>query len=113
MRSRRSSPRGAWTPPSPRTAAVEALREADGGWPDAAILDDMLGGERGLDIARWLAAHIPASRILLVTGNVEAQSGEALLRSGFKLLHKPLSSTVIERWLHDAAAAGIAEERSA
>ena len=92
---------------------VEELHQADGRWPDAAILDDMLGAERGLEIARWLATHMEARRILLVTGNVEAEAGEALRQSGFRLLHKPLSSTVIAQWLHDAAAAGIAEERSA
>ncbi|HEU4650117.1 MAG TPA: ATP-binding protein, partial [Croceibacterium sp.] len=94
-------------------AEVEALRQADGRWPDAAILDDMLGAERGLEIARWLATHMEARRILLVSGNIEAQAGEALRESGFRFLHKPLSSTVIAQWLHDAAAARAEEARSA
>jgi CheY-like chemotaxis protein len=94
-------------------AEVEALHQADGRWPDAAILDDMLGAERGLEIARWLATHMEARRILLVSGNTEAQAGEALQGNGFRFLHKPLSSTVIAQWLHDAAAAGAEKARSA
>ncbi|HET7730646.1 MAG TPA: ATP-binding protein, partial [Usitatibacter sp.] len=94
-------------------AEVEALHQSDGRWPDAAILDDMLGAERGLEIARWLATHMEARRILLVSGNIEAQAGEALRGSGFRFLHKPLSSSVIAQWLHDAAAARAEEARSA
>jgi signal transduction histidine kinase/ActR/RegA family two-component response regulator len=94
-------------------AEVEALHRGDGRWPGAAIVDAMLGDERGLEIARWLATNMEARRILLVTGNLEAQAGEALRQSGFLFLHKPLSSMVIAQWLHDAAAAAVAETRSA
>jgi signal transduction histidine kinase len=88
---------------------VAALRAADEGWPDAAILDDMLGqGERGLEIAHWLEAHLPRSRILLATGNVDPEEARKLEASGFKVLRKPLSSVVLARWLQDAALPGAA-----
>jgi two-component system, sensor histidine kinase len=82
---------------------VEALRESDGGWPDAVMLDDMLGhGERGLDIARMLAESMPKARIVLVTGNVEPSAAHRLGDSGFTVLRKPLSSAVLAQWLHGA-----------
>jgi len=85
-------------------AEVAALRDSDGDWPDAAILDDMLGGgESGLDIARWLALEMPKDRIVLVTGNVEPAGVKALAESGFKVLRKPLSGVVLADWLHHAS----------
>jgi signal transduction histidine kinase len=87
-------------------AEVVALRQADGAWPEAAMLDDMLGAtERGLSIAHWLAGHIPRERISLVTGNVEPGAARELQDSGFKVLRKPLSSIVIAQWLHGAVGA--------
>ena len=82
---------------------IESLLESDGGWPDAAMLDDMLGqGVRGLDIARWMQAEMPKERIVLVTGNVEPQAAQALADSGFTVLRKPLSSALLAQWLHEA-----------
>ncbi len=78
---------------------LEALG-ARSGWPDFAILDDMLGGdETGLDLARWLAQELPAERILLVTGNAETERSKILEESGFKLLLKPVSGADLDRWL--------------
>jgi CheY-like chemotaxis protein len=62
----------------------------------------LVGGERGLDIARWLAGQMPADRIVMVTGNVEPASVQALVSSGFRNLRKPLSSAVLAQWLHEA-----------
>ena len=85
-------------------AQVEALREADGGWADAVVLDDMLeGGERGLEIARWLAEHLEAERILIATGNVDPRRMQALDESGFRVLRKPIASSALAEWLHEAA----------
>jgi signal transduction histidine kinase len=80
-----------------------ALREGDGSWPDAVMVDDMLGrGERGLELARWLARDIPQERIVLVTGNVAPEEVERLHASGITVLRKPLSSIVLAQWLHGA-----------
>jgi CheY-like chemotaxis protein len=85
-------------------AEVEALLQSDGGWPDAAMLDDMLGhGERGLEIARWIGSNLPRERIVLVTGNVEPAGARALEESGFAVLRKPLSSAILAQWLDRAA----------
>ncbi|MEO7741565.1 MAG: ATP-binding protein [Usitatibacter sp.] len=85
-------------------AQVEALRESDGGWADAVVLDDMLeGGENGLEVARWLAEHIPAHRIVMATGNVDPQRVQLLEESGLRVLRKPMAASVLARLLHDAA----------
>ncbi len=79
---------------------VLAQREAEGQWPDAALLDDMLGaGERGLEIAAWLAARMPRDCIVLVTGNVDADRLAELEASGLEVLRKPLSSGDLARCL--------------
>jgi CheY-like chemotaxis protein/anti-sigma regulatory factor (Ser/Thr protein kinase) len=79
------------------------LHEGDGGWPDAVILDDMLGtGERGLEIALWLARSIPAERIVLVTGNVDPERVLELERSGFVVLRKPVDSSDLAQSLLSA-----------
>jgi len=84
-------------------AQLLALRQADGEWPAAVILDDMLGaGERGLEIALWLREHLDPSRIVLVTGNVEPSRVQALQESGFKVLRKPIASAVLAQALGEA-----------
>ena len=84
-------------------ADLLAFREASGEWPDVVILDDMLGpGESGLEIARWLTAFVPASRILLQTGNADPRRSAELEESGFVMMLKPLSSQDLAEWLHDA-----------
>jgi signal transduction histidine kinase/ActR/RegA family two-component response regulator len=92
---------------------VLRLHEADGGWPDAVILDDMLGtGEQGLEIASWLARSIPAERIVLVTGNVDPDRVLELERSGFVVLRKPVDSSDLAQCLLSAMQAA-APPRSA
>lgn len=86
-------------------AELEALGAREG-WPDRAILDDMLGGgETGLDLARWLAQDLPAERILIVTGNTEPERSKQLAQSGFKLLRKPVSAAELDAWLCETDAA--------
>ena len=86
-------------------ADLESLLEADGGWPDAAMLDDMLGrDEGGLELAQWLATGMEASRLAIVTGNVQPERLAALEASGIRILRKPLSSAQLAAWLRSATA---------
>ena len=76
------------------------LKQRYGEWPDAVILDDMLGqGEQGLEIARWLGGQMDPQRIVLVTGNVDARRGEMLAASGFRLFRKPVVAIDLAEWL--------------
>jgi signal transduction histidine kinase len=84
---------------------IERLREKDGAWPDAVVLDDMLGmGEQGLEIASWLSECLPRDRIVLVTGNVDPDRTLRLEQSGFAVLLKPLASQDLAQWLMGALA---------
>jgi signal transduction histidine kinase len=84
-------------------AELESLRVSDRGWPDAVILDDMLErGERGLDIALWLADALSRKRILLVTGNPDPARLQEIEVRGFRALLKPLSSDALGEWLREA-----------
>ena len=86
-------------------ADLEALHEADGGWPDAAMLDDMLGREEGgLELAGWLAGRMEGARLAIVTGNVQPERLAALEASGLRILRKPLSSAQLASWLRAATA---------
>ncbi len=86
---------------------LAALRAADGGWPDAVMLDDMLGSDDGgLELARWLAGEMEASRLAIVTGNVQPARLAELEASGIRILRKPLSSAEIAAWLRSATAEG-------
>ena len=72
------------------------------GWPDYVVLDDMLGGdETGLDLANWLADHLPRERIMIVTGNSDPQRLETLNRSPFLVKRKPLDQQELTRWMSD------------
>jgi CheY-like chemotaxis protein len=78
---------------------IEALAEASG-WPDCAILDDMLGHtETGLDLARWLSQFIDRRRLLIATGNADPARIEELSLSGFAFLRKPVPGDALRYWL--------------
>ena len=82
---------------------LERLREREGDWPDAILLDDMLGaGEQGLEIAVWLSERVAADRIVLVTGNVNAERTLRLEQSRFVVLRKPLASSDLAQCLRHA-----------
>jgi len=84
-------------------AEVEELRRSDGDWPDAVLLDDMLGrAESGLELADWLAPHVGRDRVILVTGNVNPVRADELRASGFKVLRKPIASAVLAQALNEA-----------
>jgi CheY-like chemotaxis protein len=83
-----------------------ALHDSDGAWPDAVMLDDMLGrGEQGLELAQWLATQMPAERIVLATGNVDPARVAKLQQSGLRLMRKPLTSDELRGWLRQCAQA--------
>ena len=85
---------------------LEALRDADGDWPDAVILDDMLGGSsQGLELTQELARHLPAVRLVLVTGNVDGPRLRELEGSGFVVVRKPLASSQLLACLRAAVEA--------
>jgi two-component system, sensor histidine kinase len=80
-------------------AEIESLVATEG-WPDFAILDDMLGdAETGLDIARWFSNHMDRQRLLIVTGNVDPDRLEELSRSGIAILRKPVPGAVLRQWI--------------
>ncbi|MGE5525313.1 MAG: response regulator, partial [Rhodospirillaceae bacterium] len=89
-----------------RQGVFEA-RSVQGGWPDAIILDDMLGPrETGLEIANEIAPHVGAGRILLVSGNSNPERLAELRQSGYGFMAKPASSGRLRAWLaplHQAA----------
>jgi CheY-like chemotaxis protein len=73
-----------------------------GGLPDVVLLDDMLGtAEGGLEIASLLLAHLPAERIVLITGNVNESRIRSLEASRFVVLRKPLASSDLLQWILD------------
>lgn len=81
-------------------AEVRSIHAEDRCWPDAVILDDMLGPDHsGLDIARWLAEHLSPERIVLITGNTDPARIAQLHQSGFDVLRKPVSGEAMRRWL--------------
>jgi two-component system, sensor histidine kinase len=88
-------------------------RSVQGGWPDAIILDDMLGRhESGLDIAQEIAPHIGRDRILLVSGNSSPERVAALRESGCGFLPKPASAESLRAWLVPVHQAALEAERS-
>jgi signal transduction histidine kinase/CheY-like chemotaxis protein len=90
-------------------AELETLL-ARGELPDIVLLDDMLGSaEGGLEIASWLAAHLPAERIVLITGNVNESRIRSLEASGFVVLRKPLASSDLLQWIRDVTRTTMAD----
>lgn len=87
-----------------RTAAsgaeIQSIGAEDRRWPDAVILDDMLGPDHsGLDVARELAQHVPRECIVLITGNTDPARITQLQQSGFDVLRKPVPAAELRRWL--------------
>jgi signal transduction histidine kinase len=102
----------AWRCPNKAAMSREelyALRESEGRWPDAVILDDMLGPrESGLDIARSLQGELSRERILIITANIEPERLALLEGSGFAVMRKPVASEALRQWLSAVAAKQVA-----
>jgi CheY-like chemotaxis protein len=60
---------------------AEALRLAEELRPDLVLVDIDLGGESGLDLARDLAALVPAPTVVLISTHSEAEVGEMVAAS--------------------------------
>ncbi len=69
----------------------------------AAIIDVGLpdAGEGGLELLRWLRARYPTVGALVVSARFERELLEAAAELGAFFLAKPLSMTVVERWLEN------------
>jgi DNA-binding response OmpR family regulator len=88
-----------------RRHELEALHHRDGAWPDAVVVDDMLGPyESGLDIALWLRQCMEPERIVVVTGNVEPHRLRALDGTGVRVLRKPVAAGDLVLWFRTLGA---------
>lgn len=77
-------------------SADEALREASGLKPQAAILDLRMPGMSGLDLVTELSALLPGIRIVVLTGYGSiATAVEAVRRGAVNYLTKPLDADQI------------------
>lgn len=59
----------------------EAVRLAEELSPDVALVDIDLGGESGIDVARDLAALVPAPIVVLISTHTEAEVDEMVAAS--------------------------------
>jgi CheY-like chemotaxis protein len=59
----------------------EAVRLVEERRPDLVLVDIDLGGESGLDLARDLAALVPAPIVVLISTHTEAEVGEMVASS--------------------------------
>jgi signal transduction histidine kinase len=88
-------------------AALNALRAAEGRWPDVLIADDMLGeGRSGLEVACTCASELDRRRIIVMTGSTLPERLEAIRTSGFQLMCKPASPAQLYERLSQIADAG-------
>ena len=62
-------------------SGMEAVRLAEELRPDLVLVDIDLGGESGLDLARSLAALVPAPIVVLISTHTEAEVGEMVAAS--------------------------------
>ncbi len=60
---------------------IEAVRLAEELRPDLVLVDIDLGAESGLDLARDLAALVPAPIVVLISTHTEAEVGEMVAAS--------------------------------
>ncbi|HEX5998770.1 MAG TPA: chemotaxis protein CheB [Hyphomicrobiaceae bacterium] len=62
----------------------------------------MAGGMSGVDLARWVMAHRPGTRILLTSGFAEIANDGAAAGLDIKLLRKPYKQADLARAIRDA-----------
>jgi two-component system, NarL family, nitrate/nitrite response regulator NarL len=61
------------------TSASEAISVAESVRPDVALVDVQLGEESGVDVARLLAAHVPATRVILISAHSREELAELFM----------------------------------
>ena len=72
-------------------AAAEAVQLADLQPADVVLTDLRMPGHDGIWLLHQLKSHMPATSVILVTGDAEAPEDGDLRSLGFaKVLHKPL-----------------------
>jgi DNA-binding NarL/FixJ family response regulator len=87
------------------SSASDAVRMAENMHPDVVVLDVLLGEEDGFEVARRLAAIVPATRVVLVSTHSEDDLAEGLAESpavGF-LPKRALSAAAIAELLGSTA----------
>jgi CheY-like chemotaxis protein len=68
--------------------------------PEALLLDYRLPGETGVQIAQRLQSTLDRETpVLMVTGDVAAESILEIRRSGFVSMHKPVNPAALRIWL--------------
>jgi two-component system nitrate/nitrite response regulator NarL len=60
------------------TSASEAIAVAESVRPDVALVDVQLGEESGVEVARLLDAHVPATRVILISAHSREELAELL-----------------------------------
>jgi two-component system, NarL family, nitrate/nitrite response regulator NarL len=70
------------------TSGSEAISVAESVRPDVALVDVQLGDESGVEVARLLAAHVPATRVILISAHSRKELAE-LLAEGSAVLFLP------------------------
>lgn len=50
--------------------------------PDVIVMESSIGGEPSLSLAQWIAGHAPASRVVVLTGRIEAGEVRGFLGAG-------------------------------
>lgn len=69
---------------------------------DAAVVDLLLDGKPGTEIARWLRSEIPGLPVLFVSGYSDPAAHEELLASGTDVLDKPFAAETLLSALGEA-----------
>ena len=78
---------------SSTTSAVEQLRCCES---DIVLLDVMMPGGSGLAVLEWIKGHLPASMVLMVSGQHDRTTIEAALKLGANgFLIKPFSTQAL------------------
>lgn len=90
--------------------AVEAVARGEGGF-DVALVDWHMPGITGRDVLEGIAAHSPATRVLVITGHVAERVGRGHFAGLVaRVCHKPFSlralKTELETLLATSESAG-------
>jgi ActR/RegA family two-component response regulator len=84
------------------TCRSDALREARAGHPDVALVDLLLGGENGLDVARDLKALDPNLYVVLVSANMTVDLAMDAIRAGADdVVVKPIGCARLMKRIED------------